>query len=180
MIAVFCARRAADLVLLRVTNKYLQYSPTSAVFQPAFGAKQDRPGHQNQVLILRSCNDERLCPVTTLTEYLARTNYPNRDKALFLTTTPPFRKAAKATVKRWIISVLQGAGVHASPGSTRAVAASFALAMNVFLHSIMESADWSRSKTVFRHYVRLLPVEVLTHIASRTSGNVQDAVLGVL
>jgi hypothetical protein len=47
LVAVFSARRMADLFLLRVTPKFLQRSAGSAVFQPEFGAKQDRPGHQN-------------------------------------------------------------------------------------------------------------------------------------
>ena len=76
--------------------------------------------------------------------------------------------------------ILRGAGIQASPGSTRAAAASFALARNISLQSIMESADWSRSRTLFRHYVRLLPVEVLAHIASKEAGNVQSAVLEAL
>ena len=180
LIAVFSARRMADLTLLRVTPQYLQLSADSAVFQPAFGAKQDRPGHQNPILVLRSYTDKALCPVTTLREYLTRTRYGNRDVSLFLTTTPPFRKAAKATIKRWIIMLLRAAGVQASPGSTRAAAASFALARNVSLQSIMESADWSRSKTVFRHYIRLLSPDILAHIARKESGNVQAAVLSTL
>ena len=117
--------------------------------------------------------------VTALKEYLSRTDYHNRDEALFLTTTSPFHKAAKPTIKRWIIMILQGAGVRATPGSTRAAATSFALARNVSLQTIMESADWSRSKTLFRHYIRLLPTEVLTYIA-RDPGSVQSAVLGTL
>ena len=180
LIAVFSARRVADLMLLRISPGHLQRSASSAIFQPAFGAKQDRPGHQNPVITLRAYHDIRLCPVATLGEYLSRTDYSNRDESLFLTSTTPHHRAAKATVKRWILSILQGAGVQASPGSTRAAAASFALARNISLQSIMESADWSRSKTVFRHYVRLLPAEVLSHIARTTSGNIQEAVLDTL
>ena len=150
------------------------------MFLPAFGTKQDRPGHQNPVLVLHAYSDVSLCPIANLKEYLSRTNYQNRDDSLFLTATTPHHKAAKAIVKRWILSILQGAGVQASPGSTRAAAASFALARNISLQTIMESAGWSRSKTVFRHYIRLLQTEVLTHIANRSSQNVQSAVLDTL
>ena len=180
LIAVFSARRVADLPLLRISPKYLQRTASAAVFQPAFGAKQDRPGHQNPVIVLRAYADNRLCPIATLDEYLSRTNYANRDEALFLTSTSPFHPAAKATIKRWILLILQAAGVQASPGSTRAAAASFALARNISLQAVMTSADWSRTTTVFRHYVRLLPREVLAHIAQSTSGNVQAAVLDTL
>ena len=131
LIAIFSARRMADLTLLRVTDSHLQRTRHSAVFQPAFGAKQDRPGHQNPVLVLRSYTDKKLCPVATLMEYLDRTRYPNRDDNLLLSTIPPYKAAAKATIKRWVLSILNDAGVQGTPGSTRAAATSYALARNM-------------------------------------------------
>lgn len=177
LVAVFSARRMADLHLLRISDAHLQLTRHSAVLQPAFGAKQDRPGHQSPVLILRAYSDKRLCPVATLSEYLSRTRHPNRDDNLFLSTIPPYKAAAKATIKRWILAVLREAGLEGTAGSTRAAAASYSLARNVSMQTIMESADWSRSSTMFRHYVRLLPAEVLAHIARRSADNVQAAVL---
>ena len=157
MIAIFSARRMADLTLLRVSHKYLQMTRHAAVFQPAFGAKQDRPGHQNPVLVLKAYSDKSLCPVAHLVEYLKRTKYRNRDDSLFLTLIPPHKGAAKATIKRWILLLLKAAGIECSPGSTRAAAASYALAGNISLNTIMQSADWSRSTTLFRLSIRLLP-----------------------
>jgi hypothetical protein len=180
LVAVFSARRMADLILLRVTPDLLQVSPDSAVFQPAFGAKQDRPGHQNPLVVLRAYDDTRLCPVAHLKDYLRRTSGTNRPEALFLTTTLPQKSAAKSTIKTWILSVLREAGVQGTPGSTRAAATSFSLARNISLNTVMNAADWSRSTTLFRHYMRLLPAEVLAHVASRSARNVQDAVLDSL
>ena len=180
LVAVFSARRVADLHLLRISHEYLQISATSAVFQPAFGAKQDRPGHQNPLVVLRAYDDTRLCPVAHLNEYLRRTRSDIRPEALFLTTTLPQKSAAKATIKRWILLVLQTAGVQGSPGSTRAAATSFSLARNISLNTVMNAADWSRSTTMFRHYLRLLSAEVLANVARTTAANVQDAVLDTL
>jgi hypothetical protein len=70
--------------------------------------------------------------------------------------------------------------VEGSAGSTRAAAASFALASNITLGVVLEAADWSRCSTLFRHYVRLLPPEVLAHVAQDPERNVQDAVLNIL
>ena len=70
--------------------------------------------------------------------------------------------------------------VQGTPGSTRAAATSYSLAHNISLNTVMDVADWSRSMTMFRHYMHLLPAEVLAHIASRSSRNVQDAVLDML
>jgi len=183
IIAVFSARRMADLTLFRITPTYLQRSRDSAVFQLAFGAKQDRPGHSNPLVVLRAFTDKRLCPVALLDEYLTRTSYQGRCDSLFLTTTVPYGPAAKGTIKRWVLSILSEAGVQGTPGSTRAAAASYSLARNISLNTVMDAADWSRSATMFRHYMRLLPAEVLAHIASRVlrpARNVQDAVLDTL
>jgi hypothetical protein len=180
MVAIFSARRMADMALLRISHDFLQTSAHTAVFQPAFGAKQDRPGHQNPLIVLRAYDDTRLCPVAHLNEYLRRTRFNGRPETLFLTTTLPQTSAAKATIKRWILHVLREAGVQGTPGCTRAAATSFSLARNVSLNTVMNAADWSRSTTLFRHYLRLLPAEVLAHVASTSAANVQDAVLDTL
>ena len=180
LVAVFSARRMADLPLLRVTDDFLQISASAAAFQPAFGAKQDRPGHQNPLVVLRAYDDTRLCPLAHLNEYLRRTRHIDRPETLFLTTTLPRKSAAKGTIKRWILHVLREAGVQGTPGSTRAAATSFSLARNISLNTVMNAADWSRSTTMFRHYMRLLPAEVLARVASASAANVQDAVLDTL
>ena len=84
------------------------------------------------------------------------------------------------TAFKAILSASWEAGDQGTPGSTRAEATSFSLARNISLNSVMNAADWSRSTTLFRHYMRLLPAEVLANIASRSAANVQDAVLAVL
>ena len=38
--------------------------------------------------------------IATLEEYLSRTDRPSRSDHLFLTTIPPYKEAAKATIKR--------------------------------------------------------------------------------
>jgi hypothetical protein len=181
MVAIFSARRVADLTLLSISPEFFQKTALSAVFQPIFGAKQDRPGHQNPLVVLKRYEtDLRLCPVAHLDEYLSRTESEHRPTNLFLTTVLPQTIAARNTIKRWIVSVLSEAGVEGSAGSTRAAAASFALASNITLSTVLEAADWSRSSTLFRHYVRLLPPEVLAHVAQNPARNVQDAVLNIL
>jgi hypothetical protein len=132
LVAIFSARRVTDLTLLRISPEHYQRTNQSAVFQPAFGAKQDRPGHQNPLIVLKRYEaDLRLCPVAHLDEYLLRTASDNRPQNLFLTTVVPQRIAARNTIKRWVVSVLSEAGVEGSAGSTRAAAASFALASNI-------------------------------------------------
>jgi hypothetical protein len=181
LLAIFSARRVSDLTLLHVSNDLFQRTDSTAVFQPAFGAKQDRPGHQNPLVVLKRYEtDLRLCLIAHLDEYLSCTASVNRPTNLLLTTVLPQRITARNTIRRWVVSVLSSAGVEGLAGSTRAAAASFALASNITLSTVLEAADWSTSTTMLRHYVRLLPPEVLAHVAQNPARNVQDAVLNIL
>jgi hypothetical protein len=99
---------------------------------------------------------------------------------LFLATVLPQIIVARNPIKRWKVSVLSEAGVASVAGSIRADAASFALASNITLRTVLEEVAWSRSTTLFIHYVWLLPPEVLAHVANNHARKVQDAVLNVL
>jgi hypothetical protein len=103
-----------------------------------------------------------------------------RPPNLFLTMVLSQRIMARNTIKRWIVSFLSDAGVAGLAGSTRAAAASFALTSNITLKTVTEAADWSRSTTLFRHYIQLLPPEVLAHVAQYPARNVQDAMVNIL
>jgi hypothetical protein len=100
LLALFSARRVADLTLLRISPDFFQRTPLTAVFQPVFGAKPDRPGHQNPLIALKKYNtDLRLCPLAHLDEYLTRTASQDRPPNLLLTTVLPQRVAARNTIK---------------------------------------------------------------------------------
>ena len=54
-----------------------------------------------------------------------------------------YRVAARATVARWLLLVLQSAGASDTAGSTRAAAATWAAARGVTMDTIMQAADWT-------------------------------------
>ena len=64
------------------------------------------------------------------------------------------RPVQLATLRRWMVQVMQG-----STGSTMATATSCVLLHEVPLQQIVNSADWTRKDTPFRHYIRTLPAE---------------------
>jgi hypothetical protein len=63
-----------------------------------------------------------------------------------------------------MLQALRDADIRATPGSTRAAAASYAVATQVPLKSILQKGDWARASTLFGFYVRSLPAETLTRI----------------
>ena len=78
-------------------------------------------------------------------------------------------------MRRWMVKVMREAGVIASAGSTRATVTSCALLHYVPLQQLLNSADWTREDTPFRHQLRVLPERTLRSISSQRS--LQDAVL---
>jgi hypothetical protein len=133
----------------------------SVVFQPRFGLKQDRPGHRSPPIRFSLSPHAELCPVRHLAAYLEATATRRSSPVLFVTTTPPHRTAARATLRQWFAQTLMGAGITASPGSARSTVASTALARGLSDNAIMQSADWSSSQTLYSNYVRVLPAEAL-------------------
>jgi integrase len=177
IVALISARRCSDLTLLRRDRGHLQHSDTRVVLQPVFGAKQDRPGHQIPPISFSLSRRRHLCPVKTIKEYLRRT-LPRRGAGhpLFVTITRPHGPAAVSTIRRWIVMTLRAAGVRAPAGTTRAAAATYARASRIPLEKIMTAADWTRASTLYRHYTRQLPPEVLERMLNDHAG-IQDAIL---
>ena len=175
MLAAFTAKRVSDLVLFSVDGSLCHVGSSCVVLQTAFESKTDRPSHRSPPVKLKKCEDERLCPVRYITEYIQRTETLSRDSQLLI--SPYTLKAVKlATVRHWIHKVLQEAGVSATPGSTRATATSCAFLQGVSLQQLMSAADWSRRDTPFRHYLRTLPEDTVRRV---TEKDVQDAVLSL-
>ena len=146
LLAIASARRVSDLCLLRTDVDSLQRTPDKWIFLPAFGAKQERPNHSVPTLVFsrnEGCPD--ICPVSHLSAYMKITGADRRklDCVLLLTCVSPFRVAARATVARWLLNILKEAGTGDTAGSTSAAAATWAMARDVSMETIMTAADWT-------------------------------------
>lgn len=160
LVLLFSCRHIRDLVFLCIDAPFLSFSEGSVVMQLGFGLKQCRPSHRSPVIRLIQSSDERLCPVAHIRAYLSVTESIRTSRALIL-TIPPHNAAARMTLRQWFARVLQGAGVRASPGSSRATVASVALVHGVPENAIMQAADWASARTLFNNNIHLLPSEVL-------------------
>ena len=179
MMSLYSAGRVSDLTLLRVTETFMVLEKDRATLYFDYGAKQDRINHMNPPIVLHAFEDRTLCPIAHLRRYLAVTKKKRRGVAgqpLFLIKVSPYGPAKIFTIRSWIIDILKEAGINASAGSIRAAAATYASASRVSLQRILEAADWSRASTMYNHYVRTLPDEILRTIRAK-SDSVQGALL---
>ena len=109
------------------------------------------------------------CPVRALRHYLHRTTFQRKSVPsdhLFLTSTRPYRPATKATLSRWIISIVtdslsQSASTYDNNQTTRALAhdlrsqvSSWALYKGSSLSDIIEAAGWRTSTTFQQVYMK--------------------------
>ena len=177
LLAAFTAKRVSDLVLFSVDSSLCHVTDECIVLQTQFGSKTDRPGHHSPPVTLRKCEEESLCPVRYVSAYKERMEPLRQASGTQQLFISPFtqRPVKLATLRRWMVKVMREAGVIASAGSTRATVTSCALLHDVPLHQLLNSADWTREDTPFRHYVRVLPERTLRSISSQRS--LQDAVL---
>ena len=73
LLVLASARRASDLSLLHIDEDHLFKTNDSWRFHLVFGAKQDRPGHIPQDVLISKQACRELCPLENLREYLRRT-----------------------------------------------------------------------------------------------------------
>uniref|UniRef100_A0A146MI88 Tyr recombinase domain-containing protein n=1 Tax=Lygus hesperus TaxID=30085 RepID=A0A146MI88_LYGHE len=98
-----------------------------------------------------------LCVVKNLQKYIDLTApiRPTAEDFLFIISRPPYNRASKATLSRWVLSTLSDAGVDTSifkPHSTRHAATSAASRAGVSIDIIRQSAGWSQRSDVFTQF----------------------------
>ena len=120
--------------------------------------KQSRPGVKNPLVELRPFEDKTLCVVTTLKEYLTRTqSLRGLESQLFISYNRPFRRVSRETISRWVKLVLTDAGIDTlrfKPHSTRAASTSAASNVSVSLDDILQTAGWSSESTFAKFYYK--------------------------
>ncbi|XP_068671322.1 uncharacterized protein [Montipora foliosa] len=118
--------------------------------------KQTRPGFSNPAVILTAFRDSRLCVVTTLKEYISRTEPLRGSESQFLVSyTKPHKAVSRDTIGRWVKTVLSSAGIDTKkfkPHSTRAAAVSAASNASVSLDEILKTVGWSSESTFGKFY----------------------------
>ncbi len=106
-------------------------------------------------------HDKELCPVTTLNRYLEVTKPLRMSPKLFLISMKPYRRASRATIARWVKTVMENAGVDTSvykPHSARSATVSKAASLGIPTDVILSRAGWKSDNCFAMYYLK--PIEV--------------------
>ena len=103
--------RVNSILHLKITNMYLTDTECTFVFDDVL--KLSRPSFKEKLLVFRVFpKNPKLCPVSTLMQYLDIRLSRSSDTALFLTTVRLYKGASSDTMARWIKSTMEEAGVN--------------------------------------------------------------------
>ena len=157
LIALICPQRVQSFQSMKLSNMLIGKSSYTFVISSL--VKQSRPGFKGPIMKMQTyAPDRRICPVTTLKEYLKRTEDIRGDSdELFISFVKPHKPVSRDSIRRWIKNVMELAGVDTSifkPHSTRHASTSCALSSGMSIDNILENAGWSNSKVFAKYYNR--------------------------
>ena len=123
--------------------------------------KTSKPGKSTEITF-SSSGCASICPFAALKEYISRSETLGSRSGqfvskLFLPFIRPYNPVSPRTIARWIMSVLQSAGIHTSKfkaNSVRGAATSHAYVTGTPVADILKMADWSSEHVFRRHYLR--------------------------
>ena len=116
--------------------------------------------------------DECLCPVRLIKEYIAKIK--DQSEKLFVIRKMGLAVAvSNVTIARWLKESLTLANIRASGGSTRKAAATYVASQRASIRIIMEADDWAYTSTMYGHYIGCLSREVLVRILEQILASIQ-------
>ena len=159
---MLCALSSAlrEQTLCALDIKVLNKSGNSLSFSVSERLKTSRPRKSTRkVEFISSPEDNSLCPVATLTEYMSSTeglrkSASSEETRLFISFIKPHKAVSTATVAR---SVLSTAGIDSSvfkPHSVRGASVTHKYVQGVPVVDILRLADWSNEHTFRKYYLR--------------------------
>ncbi|XP_033758533.1 uncharacterized protein LOC117340863 [Pecten maximus] len=154
LLALLTGQRAQSLHLLDLRNITIDAESVKIRFGDKL--KHTRPGHHQQEIVLNSFSTPELCIVNVLTRYLAQTEQLRVGATqLLISYQKPYKPVTRATISRWIKTVLSQAGIDMTiftPHSTRSASTSAALRTAVPLSTILKTAGWTNKCTFGTYY----------------------------
>lgn len=158
--SLVCAQREQTLCLLDLSNKMALQNALK--FTITDRHKTARPGKTLEVYIPSLPSNVNLCPVSTLQEYLNRTEPLRHIKGhysskVFISYTKPHKEITTSTLARWIKVVLELSGIDTTlfkAHSVRGASTSALYSRGANLNEILQMANCSNEKTFHRFYNR--------------------------
>ncbi|CAB3979363.1 Integrase recombinase xerD-like [Paramuricea clavata] len=171
LLALTSAARAHELAALDLDH--LTEKEDSWEFTLAVHVKQSRPGHPARKIYLPAYPvNRKLCVVTTVRAYRARTIAIRQFLKLLLALIAPHAPISSQTVSRWLRNILKLAEINPTftGHSTRSASTTAAAEAGIPLELILEAADWSSAGTFRAHYLRPTGIGKETFANSVISG----------
>ena len=130
-------------------------------YVPCFGSLSQR-AFLFRLLTFSSSGCASICPLAALKEYISRSETVRFRSGhfvskLFWSFIRPYNPVSPMTIARWIMSVLQSAGIDTSKFKAhcvRGAATSHAYVTGTPVADILKMADWSSECVFRRHYLR--------------------------
>ena len=157
--ALASAQRQQTLSALDLN--FRKESQDSITFVVTDRLKTSRPGKSIEITF-SSSGCASICPLAALKEYISRSETLTFRSGhfvskLFLSLIRPYNPVSSRTIARWIMSVLQSAGIDTSKfkaHSVRGAATSRAYFTGTPVADLLKLADWSSEHVFRRHYLR--------------------------
>jgi hypothetical protein len=152
LLALSTCQRTQTLAALKLSNA--KFHQTKVVFTFDIPLKTSRPGYETIVEIYTFHQDVRVCPLSCIKEYMARTKIMRGQvDQLFVSFQKPHAKVWSQTLGRWLMISLKTAGVdrlysaHSVRGASTSKAAS-----RIDSNIILSVAGWTKAQTFAKFY----------------------------
>ena len=151
LVALTTAARAQTLSALYLNYMSLFHDKVS--FTICSLLKTSRQGRRNPYIVIYKFDDSNLCALSTLKEYIKRTEHLRKSSLLFVSFFN-FEAVTTSTLARWLKCVLSLSGVDScfKAHSYRSASTSCAYKKGVSIKDIMETANWTSARTFNKHY----------------------------
>lgn len=148
------AQRIQTIHMIKLS--WLKFNDQGCVIVIQEKLKHTRKGYNQSALELTTLEDQKLCVVQTMKDYIAKTGpIRGEEEQLLLSFVKPHKPVSHDTVSRWMKNVLSDSGIEDfAPHSFRGAAASAMARGGVSLAEIMKKAGWSNASTFRKFYFR--------------------------
>lgn len=156
LLALCTAHRMQTFSLIKVQNINFHRNGINIAIKDII--KTSAAGREQPTLYLPYFQENpRICPATTLKDYLEITSpdRPDNVSHLLLTVKRPYKGATAQTLSRWTKQVMKASGVDVavfSAHSARHAATSAAAAAGVSVDAIRKTAGWTKTSQTFAKY----------------------------
>ena len=157
LLAIISPKRTSEIA--RLDRRYMKFNTEGVLFTLPGLSKTQTDCTPRQVLYSHFPDNEKLCVVRCLKEYLKRTQSFREENGdsdpLLRTTIKPHKGLSPNTVANWIKDILCLSGIDTSKftaHSTRGASTSKAAQKGIAIDTILDMADWSNVRTFKKFY----------------------------